>query len=190
MSFSSRSFVLCILAGLVLSTSSGCFLGKNAFLGFAAIPIPISPWLQDHYEDVAWEKERYGRSPILGPLTADGPDFGMDEPSDDQVFRKLVEIKRVEGNWPMLHEVQLNDVRIFKEKCADYIDPPRHYPLVGPAQLHHVHWKCTLYYSRKTRVGWPVPHTITDQDSAEVIYIDKNHLHMVGNVDTGKGANF
>lgn len=116
MSFSSRSFVLCILAGLVLSTSSGCFLGKNAFLGFAAIPIPISPWLQDHYEDVAWEKERYGRSPILGPLTADGPDFGMDEPSDDQVFRKLVEIKRVEGNWPMLHEVQLNDVRIFKEK--------------------------------------------------------------------------
>jgi len=28
------------------------------------------------------------------------------------------------------------------------------------------------------------------EEAAEVIYIDKNHLHMVGNVDTGAGANF
>ena len=114
----------------------------------------------------------------------------MDPPSDDQVFRKLLDIKKVEGNWPLLHTIQLNDVRIVKEKIADYVDPPRVYPLVGPAQLHHVHYKCTVYYTEKTRVGWPIPHTLTDEDSVEVIYIDKNHLHMVGNVDTGAGANF
>ena len=188
----SRSVSLCLLAGFVLVTSTGCPLvtSQGPYLGWASIPIPITPWLQDHYEDKHWEHERYDRAPILGPLTADGPDVGMDEPSDDQVFRKLLEIKKVEGNWPMLYEIQVNDVRIVKQKISDYIDPPRVYPLVGPAQLHHVHWKCTVYYSEKVRVGWPIPHTLQDEDAAEVIYIDKNHLHMVGNVDTGVGANF
>lgn len=189
---STRSLSFCLLAALLLATGTGCPLvtSQGPYLGWASIPIPITPWLQDHYEDKQWEHERYERSPILGPLTADGPDVGLDPPSDDQVFRKLLEIKKVEGNWPMLHEIQLNDVRIVKQKIADYIDPPRVYPLVGPAQLHHVHWKCTVYYSEKVRVGWPIPHTLQDEEAAEVIYIDKNHLHMVGNVDTGVGANF
>ncbi len=188
----SRSLGFCLLAAFVVVTGAGCPLitSQGPYLGWASIPIPITPWLQDHYEDKQWEHERYDRVPVLGPLTAEGPDVGMDEPSDDQVFRKLLEIKKVEGNWPMLYEIQLNDVRIVKQKIADYIDPPRVYPLIGPAQLHHVHWKCTVYYSEKVRVGWPIPHTLQDEDAAEVIYIDKNHLHMVGNVDTGVGANF
>jgi hypothetical protein len=57
--------------------------------------------------------------------------------------------------------------------------------LIGPAQLHHAHYKCTIYYSDTTHVGYPVPHTIEDEDSVEVIYIDHNHFHMVGNVDCG-----
>ena len=89
----------------------------------------------------------------------------------------------------MLHEVQRNNVRISREKIADYIDPPRVYPLIGPAQLHHAHYKCTVYFTEVTRVGYPVPYTTRD-DSVEVLYIDHNHLHMVGNVDTGTGANF
>ena len=50
--------------------------------------------------------------------------------------------------------------------------------------------KCTVHYSEKVRVGWPIPHTLRDDDAAEVIYIDKNHFHMVGNVNTGAGANY
>ena len=103
---------------------------------------------------------------------------------------KFLEIKNVEGNWPLLYTIQVNDVRIVKEKITDYIDPPRVYPLVGPAQLHHVHYKCTVYYSEKVRVGWPIPHTLREDDASEVIYIDKDHLHMVGNVNTGPQANY
>jgi hypothetical protein len=175
---------------LIVVTNTGCVASNGPYLGWAGIPIPVSPYFQDRLEDKQWEHERYERSPVLGPLTADGPDIGMDPPSDDQVFRKLLEIKQVEGGWPFLHTIQLNDVHITKEKIADYVDPPRVYPLVGPAQLHHVHYKCTVYYREKVRVGWPIPHTLTDDDAVEVIYIDKNHLHMVGNVDTGKGAEF
>jgi hypothetical protein len=39
-------------------------------------------------------------------------------------------------------------------------------------------------------MGWPLPHTLTDEDSREVIYVDHNHLHMVGNVDTGALSDF
>ena len=31
-------------------------------------------------------------------------------------------------------------------------------------------------------------YTTVDEDAQEVLYIDHNHLHMVGNVNTGRGA--
>jgi hypothetical protein len=106
------------------------------------------------------------------------------------VIRALERSHPVEGGFPFFHEVQRNDVKIRKELIADYVDPPRFYPLIGPAQLHHAHYKCTVYFEEVKRIGWPVPHTLRDEESVEVIYIDHNHLHMVGNVDTGAGAAF
>jgi hypothetical protein len=170
---------------------SGCYgTNQGPALGIFAIPIPVSPYFQDKEEDEYWEKERYDRAPILGPLTAGGPAQALDPPSDDEIIRTLERSHPVEGGVPFLHEVQRSDVVIRKELIADYVDPPRHYPMIGPAQLHHAHYKCTAYFSEYKRVGWPVPHTLADEDSVEVIYIDHNHLHMVGNVDPGVGSNY
>ena len=47
-----------------------------------------------------------------------------------------------------------------------------------------------MYYTEVTRVGWPIPYTNTDEDKQEVLYIDHDHLHMVGNVDPGPGSNY
>jgi hypothetical protein len=47
-----------------------------------------------------------------------------------------------------------------------------------------------VYYTEVKRIGWPVPHTLRDEDAREVIYVDHNHFHMVGNVDTGASADF
>ena len=91
---------------------------------------------------------------------------------------------------PFLYECQRNNVRIVKEKISDYIDPPRVFPLIGPAQVHHCHYKCTIYYTQVERMGWPLPHTLRDEDAQEVVYIDHNHLHMVGNVDGGPLSNY
>jgi hypothetical protein len=166
-------------------TSTGCMqLGPD--LGMFAVPIPVMVHAQDDKEDKFWEHERYGRAPILGPVTS-GDVIALDPPSDDEVMRALEKAQPIEGGIPLLYERNRNNVRIVKEKIADYIDPPRHYPLVGPAQQHHAHYKCTIYYEDVRRVGWPVPHTLRDEDSREVLYIDHNHLHMVGNVDTGEG---
>jgi hypothetical protein len=168
-----------------LSTTGCVNLTHGNSFGIFAIPIPVSPYTQKVQEDRFWENERYNTVPILGPITAGGPTTALDEPSDDEIMRAFERANPVQGGLPLLHEIQRNNVRIVKEKIADYIDPPRVYPLIGPAQLHHAHYKCTIYYSEITRVGWPVPYTTRDEEAIEVIYIDHNHFHMVGNPDTG-----
>lgn len=173
---------------LALTAVPGCYSlpGTGPGLGFGVpIIIPMSPYFQKSAEDRFYQHERYARVPILGPVTSGGPPVALDPPSEDQVMRALEKAHPVQGGLPFLHEVQRSNARIVIEPIADYVDPPRFYPLVGPAQLHHAHYKCTVYYSETTRVGWPIPYSTTDEDSREVIYIDKNHLHMVGNTDTG-----
>jgi hypothetical protein len=174
------------LVAVAMGLATGCsnvVVGPN--LGVASIPIPVSPYFQKKYEDKFWMKERYERVPILGPITEGGPAIALDPPSQDEVARALERARPVAGGIPLLHEVQRNNVRIVVEPIADYVDPPRVYPLVGPAQLHHAHYKCTIYFSETTRVGWPIPYTTVNEDTQEVVYIDHNHLHMVGNVQTG-----
>jgi len=114
----------------------------------------------------------------------------LDPPSDDEIMVALEHARPIEGGLPFLYEVSRNNVRIVKEKIADYVDAPRIIPLIGPAQLHHAHYKCTVYYTEVKRVGWPVPHTLRDEEAVEVIYIDHNHFHMVGNVDAGTSPNY
>jgi hypothetical protein len=175
---------LCCLS--LVAIVSGCGYPFSTTLGptpqFPA-PIPLSPYFQDKMEDRYWMRERYERVPVLGPITSGGPPVALDPPSEDEIMRALVENEHVEGGLPFLWEKQLNNVRMTVEPIADYVDPPRVYPLIGPAQLHHAHYKCTIYYTQVTRVGWPVPYTTVDEDASEVIYIDHNHFHMVGNVD-------
>lgn len=177
-----------VLAGL-LAGSVGC-TQQGPFIGFLAYPIPVSPYFQKRAEDQFHEHERYERVPILGQTTSGGPPVALDPPSDDEVIRALERSHPVQGGIPLLHETQRNNVRIVKDLIADYVDPPRVYPLIGPAQLHHAHYKCTVYFTEVERIGWPVPHTNVDEDSREVIYIDHNHLHIVGDVDGGPGSEY
>jgi len=179
-----------LIAGLALA-STGCIgITTGPTLGVFSIPVPISPYFQDKAEDKFWIEERYARVPILGPLEAGGPDVALDPPSDDEVMRALERSHKLEGGVPFLHEKQWNNVKIVKEKIADYVDPPRFYPTIGPAQLHHAHYKCTVYFQERVIVSWPVPHTLLDEEAVEVIYIDHNHFHMVGNVDPGVGTQY
>ncbi len=169
---------------------TGCFATNGPTLGILSIPIPVSPYLQKSYEDRFHVHERYGRVPIMGPITSGAPAIALDPPSDDEVWWALERARPVQGGWPFLHEVQRNNVRIIKDKIADYVDPPRVVPLIGPVQLHHAHYKCTVYFTERKIVGWPFPHTLVDEDSVEVLYIDHNHFHMVGDLDFGPSSQY
>lgn len=190
-----KKTMLYALIGIAVIASLGMTTGCNTVYGphmglFATPPIPVSPYFQDKLEDKFYEHERYGRVPILGPLAAGGPCKAIDPPSEDEVIRALEKARRTEGGIPFLYTVNRNNVRIIIEPISDYIDPPRVYPMIGPAQLHHAHYKCIVYFSECQRVGWPIPYTKMDEECQEVVYIDHNHLHMVGNVDGGPGAEF
>jgi hypothetical protein len=184
-----QKFPLAVLC-LTVVVAAGCTTSGGPYLGAYSIPIFVSPLLQKHQEDKHWEHERYGRVPILGPITQGGTPKAIDPPSDDQIMRALEKVRPVQGGTPLLWERQRNNVLITKEIIADYVDPVRVYPLVGPAQQHHAHYKCTIYFQERTYNGWPMPYRIEDNESVEVIYIDHNHLHMVGNVDTGVGSEY
>ena len=179
----------CLLAAVILS-STGCgpvVFGPN--LGALGYPIPISPYFQKKEEDAFWNHKRYDRVPVLGPLQAGAPEI-VDAPSEDEVMRQLEKARPVQGGIPLLHEVQRNHVRIVIESTQNSVDPPRVMPLMGPVQVHHAHFKCIVYFAEITHVGWPVPYTTTDEDCQEVIYIDHDHLHMVGNVNPGPGTGY
>ncbi len=179
-----------LLAAVILS-STGCqpvIFGPN--IGALAYPVPVSPYFQKKEEDAFWNHKRYDRTPILGPFQPGAPEIGFDTPSEDEVMRKLEKARPVQGGFPLMYETQRNKVRIICEPIQDSVDPPRVMPLVGPVQVHHVHFKCTVYFTEIIHVGWPVPHTTVDEDCQEVIYIDHDHLHMVGNVNPGPGTGY
>ncbi len=78
---------------------------------------------------------------------------------------------------PYLYEKHYNNMQIVVEKLVDSIDECRFYPLVGPAQLHHCHYKVTVFYDRLRYSYYPFSWEVKDKD-VEVLYIDKDHLHI------------
>ena len=159
-------WLLALIAGFLVPLSTGC--------------IPVTPYKQKSFEDEFYVHERYARVPILAPLTAGGPVKALDPPTDDEVWWALERARPVQGGLPGMHEVQRNNVRIITECIADYVDPPRVIPMIGPVQLHHAHYKCTIYFSERKIIGWPYKHMLEDEDTVEVVYIDHNHFHRVG----------
>ena len=168
---------------LAVAATSGCVGVAGPGLGVGSIPLPVSPYHQQVAEDRAFERERYEKTAVLPQITDASSHIALDPPSDDQVIRELNRVRPIAGSVPGLETTYRNIKGITKELVSDYVDPPRHFPLVGPAQLHHVHYKCTVYFEEVTQVGWPVPHQVKTENGMEVLYIDKDHLHRVGGGD-------
>ena len=93
---------------------------------------------------------------------------------DAMVLRAMPHIAR---GVPYFYEEFHDDIQVVTERMVDKIDPPRFFPLIGPAQLHHCHWKCTVYYNETIETGYPFP-VRCRRPRVEVVYIDKDHLHL------------
>ncbi|MGL6193527.1 MAG: hypothetical protein ACRC2T_01750 [Thermoguttaceae bacterium] len=170
-----------LLAMFFAVSSSGCVgvAVPAGSIGVASIPVPVSPYFSAGYEDLHWEDLRYNKVTIMEPL-GNCQAVALDAPSDDQVIRCLEKVRPTAGAIPFLDTTFRTDVKIVKELMADYVDPPTMFPAVGPAQLHHSHWKCTVYFKETSNTSWPIPQTLVDEDAQEVLYIDLDHLHRVG----------
>ena len=178
-----KCYTVCYVGMLALlaATTSGCIGVSGPGIGWLSVPAPVLPGSQQKAEDHDHE-QRYKKVAILPPITEEFH-IALDPPPDDEVIRALEKVRPVGGSMPGLETTVRNVKGITKELIADFVDPPRVIPLVGPVQLHHAHYKCTVYFQEVTQVGWPVPHQVRVDDGIEVLYIDKDHFHRVGGGD-------
>jgi hypothetical protein len=137
-------------------------------------PMPVAAYFSEKVEDAYWEEERYDKVPILDPVEGEfAPLSCIDPPSWDEVIRALPD--DTGGGFAFLAETNRNNVKIVVEPIVDRLDECRFYPLVGPARMHHCHYKCTVYYDKIIRSNYPIPFSHTDEFQ-EVVYIDHDHL--------------
>jgi hypothetical protein len=170
-----RTYVLLTAAVVLPVTSVGCFpFTFNPFgMGFAT-PIPVPPWVTERMEEKYCFKNDH-RTPMMPPIREGfPPPLCEDPPCDAEVLRAMPHVPR---GVPYFYEQFRDDIQIVTERMVDRIDPPRFYPLVGPAQLHHCHWKSTIYYTETIESGYPFPFRCR-RPRVQVVYIDKDHLHQ------------
>ncbi len=185
-----RRLTLLTCVCLFTFSSSGCTL-TGGFLGTiwnfmvfweTGPPIPVPAYWSQLIEDTYHEEERYGKVPILDPVEGEhAPLHCLDPPTPDEVMRSLPD--STEGGVPFLAETARNNVRIVVEPIVDRIDECRFFPLVGPARIHHCHYKCTVYYEKVIRSDWPIPFSHKDQ-TTDVVYIDHDHLIRCAGAET------
>ena len=151
--------------------ASGCLYPPAIML---AIMTPTQPWVTERMED-KYAHKNDNRTPIMPPLREGfPPPICEDPPSEQEVLRAM---PRVTRGYPFVYEEFRDGIQIVSERLVDKIDPPRFFPLVGLAQLHHCHWKCTLYYIETIESMWPFPYRCVTP-RVQVMYIDKDHLHL------------
>ena len=161
-----RKVLLLAAAAAPLAGAGGC--------GLPLVPIPVQPWVADRMAE-KYQHENDHRTPILPPIRDGFPaPLCEDPPSDQEVLRALP--KRVRG-IPFVYEEFRDNIVIVKNRVVDKIDPPRFYPLVGMAQLHHCHWECGVYFNETVQSSYPFP-TYVQKQRTLVVYIDKDHLHL------------
>ena len=161
-----RLRTLLTLGGMLTTLcSSGC-------LGAALPFIPVPAWVPDRIEERLMHKND-NRTPVMPPIP---PGFTpkCEDPPDPQTINRAM--PRVARGVPGIYEEFRDDIDYAIEKLVDRVDNPRFYPLIGMAQLHHCHWKVTVYYTETITVGYPIPFR-TVKRRVQVIYIDQDHLH-------------
>ena len=161
---------LLLLVSLAPLFSTGCFPFSMGIM----TPIPVQPWVPDWIEERMGNKSDY-RTPILPPIPQGYRPLCEDPPDRAAILRAM---PRVARGVPWIYEEFRDDLEFTVERMVDVIDPPRFFPLVGPAQLHHCDYKCTVFYTETIESGYPFPFRCSTRRS-EVVYIDRDHLHLV-----------
>lgn len=165
-----RKKLLLAATAMFAAMGTGCYPTSMGIL----TPVPIQPWVTERMEQKFAFKNDH-RTPIMPPIRDGFPaPICEDAPSDSEILRTM---PRVPRGVPYVYETFRDDFVFIKNRLVDKIDPPRFFPLVGMAQLHHCHWECIIYYTETQSSDYPFPVNIKKQRT-QVVYIDKDHLHL------------
>jgi hypothetical protein len=137
---------------------------------------------QDAGKDPDWVtgkiEERYVeyRPTIYPPIRSDSSEPACQDPPDDA--RILRALRPVSRGIPHLYEVYRESVSIVTERIENHIDPPRFYPLIGPACLHKCQYKATVSYDETVELTYLFTIKLFSRPRKEVVYMDRDHLHL------------
>ena len=170
--FSPRKLLLLLLFAPLSGT--GCSPFAAPFSMGLLTPVPVPAWVPSRIEEKYNHKNDF-RTAVLPAIRPGFPPPACEDPPDDgQILRAL---KPVARGVPYVYEEFREDVQIVTERIVDRIDPARFFPLVGWAQLHHCHYKCTVFFTETRQSEYPFGYYIK-KPVVEVVYIDKDHLHL------------
>ncbi len=169
-----RCWWLLVGALLAPAVGGGCF--PNPFSMGLGTPIPIQPWVAEWAEERLGNAGRIDNNTVIMPAIPAGYRPLCEDPPDRASILRAM--PRVARGVPYFYEEFRDDYEFTVERMVDHIDPPRFYPLVGPAQLHHCHYKCVVYFTETKMSGYPFPFQVKRRRS-ETVYIDRDHLHVV-----------
>lgn len=142
---------------------------------------PILPSQSQRLEEDIYREEE-DRVPILDPVPGEfAPPPCLDPPSEAEIWAKVPKFR---AGMDPFYTVQRNNARFVIEKIGESVDPCKVYPLAGPCQLIHCHYKCTVYFDELYWADYPIPFHTRDA-RVEVIYIDKDYLRRCGGPDIG-----
>jgi hypothetical protein len=167
--------VLSPLAGAEHPPKENVSLSWGAWIGgdcpSEAQSVPASGWLIEGNPD---KLVKDLKTTVLPPIQPGEELTCAQQPDLAEVLRALPRIEFI----PYVYEVYRNDLEYTAEKLVDRVDAPRFFPLVGSAQIHHCHWKCTVHYTEVVESSYPIAFRYTQQKSV-VVYIDRDHLHLL-----------
>src|SRR5262245_15790496 len=138
-----KTRTLGLIAGALLACAggSGCLPFYGHFHPFTmgrCTPVPVPPWVTERMEEKYCYKNDY-RTAILPPIREGFPPPLCEDPPDEaMILRAMPHVTR---GVPYIYEEFRDNIQIVTELLVDSIDPPRFFPLIGPARLHHCHYK-------------------------------------------------
>lgn len=147
-------------------------------------PVPVPPWVTERVEE-KYQGKSDRRTPILPPIQEGSPPPVCDDPPDDtEMLRALPAVRR---GVPGFCEERRENVQVITERVLDKIDPPRSFPLIGPAQLHHCRWKCSVWFDEVVESQYPFPFRVK-KPRKEVVFLDRDALHLYSGPGAGAGT--
>ena len=165
-----RTWVLLAVAAVASTSAVGCVpYSMGPFT-----PIPVMPWATERMQEKYLYQNDF-RTPILPEIREGFPPPVCEDPPDEAAILRAM--PRIARGVPYIYEEFRDNIETSAERIVDKIDPPRFFPLVGTAQLHHCHWKCTIFYDETAESGYPFPYRVK-RPRVQVVYIDKDHLHL------------
>jgi hypothetical protein len=182
-----------LLAGLIVALGTGAALAAREAAGETFVPASegsvwllrghcpellklttVSPWVIDRMK-AKYTSKNDCHTEIRPPIRSGvAPSECADEPDEAEVVRARSQLP---GGISATYEVSRNDVKIATERVVDRLDPPRFIPLVGPARLHHLRWKCTVSYTETVQTNHLFPYC-AKKPYVKVVYVAKDHLHL------------